>query len=70
MITEETVFIIGAGGSALYGFPTGEQLSQLIIGHFPEAYRQLIRQSHITDRAKIDELSQHVDCLQLLRNHL
>lgn len=35
MITEPTLFIIGAGASAPYGYPTGEQLKNAIINQEP-----------------------------------
>lgn len=56
MITEETVFIIGAGGSAPYGFPTGKQLSKLISAQFRETYKQLVKQAYIADPVVIDEI--------------
>ncbi len=34
MISEETIFILGAGSSCLYGFPTGRQLRSNIINNF------------------------------------
>ncbi len=34
MITENTLFILGAGASAAYGYPTGSELRRLIIKEF------------------------------------
>jgi len=36
VITEDTVFILGAGASAPYGYPTGYELRRLIIEEFPK----------------------------------
>ena len=33
MITEETLFILGAGASNPYGFPTGKELRSYISGN-------------------------------------
>lgn len=38
MITEETVLIVGAGGSVPYGYPTGAGLRKDICENFPENY--------------------------------
>lgn len=38
MITEETVLIIGAGGSVPYGYPTGAGLRRDICTNFPDYY--------------------------------
>lgn len=48
MITEPTVFIIGAGAHAPYGFPSGEKLKEAIYGlsaeqfHARETYQRMI----------------------------
>lgn len=34
MITTDTVFILGAGASNLYGYPTGEELREVILNKF------------------------------------
>lgn len=58
MINEETVFILGAGASTPYRYPTGKDLRERIIKHFPGEMETLIRRSSITDttmRFKPDE---------------
>jgi len=42
MITENTLFILGAGASVPYGFPTGRQLRRIICREFLEHYKHLI----------------------------
>ena len=39
MITEKTVFILGAGASKPYGFPTALELRKDIIYKFPNLYK-------------------------------
>ncbi len=34
MITKPTVFILGAGASKPFGYPTGNELKDLIVKHF------------------------------------
>lgn len=38
MITKKTVFVLGAGASVPYGFPTGEKLREIICTDFPESF--------------------------------
>jgi len=40
MITEKTVFILGAGASAPYGYPTGEELRRIICFDYPKIANQ------------------------------
>lgn len=42
MIEKRTVFILGAGASCPYGFPTGRGLRAKIIGEFVSAYESLL----------------------------
>lgn len=42
MIKENTLFILGAGASVPYGFPTGKQLRYKICKEFPEDYMTLL----------------------------
>lgn len=44
MITEPTVFIIGAGGNKPYGFPTGKELRELICKNYVDKFEQLFRE--------------------------
>jgi hypothetical protein len=41
MITKNTLFILGAGASVPYGYPTGAGLRSYICGSFQNAYRRL-----------------------------
>jgi DNA segregation ATPase FtsK/SpoIIIE-like protein len=43
MISEETVFILGAGASNPYGYPTGKELRSLICKDFPRRYERFIK---------------------------
>jgi len=45
MIKENTVFILGAGASKPYGFPTGANLRNYICKEFPEKYSKLFEGS-------------------------
>jgi hypothetical protein len=42
MIKEPTVFILGAGASCPYGYPSGRELRQQIIGLFPNDFKVFI----------------------------
>ncbi len=42
MIEKETVFILGAGASKPYGFPTGQELRKKIIQHFEEDLNSIL----------------------------
>ncbi len=53
MITEETVFILGAGASKPYGYPTGQELSDNIIHTFLGNLRKL--NSKTTPHKKAEE---------------
>lgn len=44
MITKPTVLILGAGSSIMYGFPSGDQLRQLIIRRIEKETRTLFEQ--------------------------
>jgi hypothetical protein len=43
MITEETLFIIGAGASNPYGYPTGTEILNEIIGKFTKRFAELYK---------------------------
>ena len=45
MITESTVFILGAGSSWPYGYPTGLELRHFICNNFPSIVRSYLNQS-------------------------
>ena len=45
MITQETVFILGAGASAPYGYPTAKELRTFIIKKFRKLYSDYLRSS-------------------------
>ena len=38
MITKPTVFILGAGASKPYGYPTGDGLKDFIVDQFPSMF--------------------------------
>jgi hypothetical protein len=44
MIEKRTVFILGAGASCPYGFPTAKALRSKIIGEFVSAYESLLKE--------------------------
>ena len=50
MITKETIFILGAGASAPYGYPTAKGLREFIIREFRKQYSEFLR-----DKRKIFE---------------
>ena len=43
MITEDTLFILGAGASSPYGYPTGKGLRRIICKEFPKDYSALLK---------------------------
>jgi len=45
MITQQTVFILGAGASAPYGYPTGAGLKDIICDEISELFDLLIPRS-------------------------
>lgn len=64
MITENTVFVLGAGASVPYGFPSGQDLSELIISKFWNNYYKLFNsQGHSEEqRSQMErELTSFVD---------
>jgi len=64
MITEPTVFIIGAGGSKPYGFPTGKELRELICKNYLEKFSALIQneaEDDFTTKTQIDIAKKFVD---------
>ena len=55
MITEETVFILGAGASAAYGYPTGKDLrDQIIIVFYPKYSTMVTNNPHYDRRQKAE----------------
>lgn len=46
MISEETVFILGAGASVPYGYPTGKGLRKLLIKDYRDIISRTMRNSH------------------------
>lgn len=64
MFTEPTVFLLGAGASWHYGFPTGEELIHLVVAqarlvqrHLPDLIRHEMPQNFISDHAETNALS-------------
>ena len=52
MITEQTVFILGAGASAPYEYPTGAGLKDVICNRYQELYKFLTPQRHTEEDIK------------------
>ena len=50
MITEPTVFIIGAGGSNPYGFPTGKELTESICKNYVDKLTNLLKKKKDDER--------------------
>jgi len=78
MISEETVFIIGAGGSVPYGYPTGAGLRKMIVMDFPKRYKRLVTGERLQDTLSNEalDLAKTFECsstqsidLFLSRNH-
>ena len=61
MITQDTVFILGAGASAPYGYPTAKELRTFIITQFRNKYSSYIQKSRNTGiidaRSEADKFS-------------
>lgn len=51
MITQQTVFILGAGASAPYGYPTGAGLKDIICDEINELFELLIPRSEIVHKS-------------------
>lgn len=49
MIDKQTLFILGAGASRAYGYPTGNQLRKIIIEEFPRYYQSLVAANETSD---------------------
>ena len=57
MITEETVFILGAGASKPYGYPTGKELRNYICNNFINDYLDSTKLPHHSSQIhKIEEI--------------
>jgi len=55
MIEKQTVFILGAGASCPYGFPTAKGLRSKIVGEFVSAYEHLLHERQKLDVDGINE---------------
>ena len=49
MITDDTLFILGAGASLPYGYPTGKDLRRIICKEFPQDYSTLLNRKASPD---------------------
>lgn len=60
MITENTVFILGAGGSCPYGYPTGMRLKDLICDkkNIEKLYSDFFIKTKLNKRKKSDILEE------------
>jgi hypothetical protein len=56
MIEEHTLFILGAGASKPYGFPTGKELRTEIIKTFPSEFKKLLSATSLRE----DERDRHL----------
>ncbi|GBD88338.1 hypothetical protein BMS3Abin03_02273 [bacterium BMS3Abin03] len=56
MITESTIFIIGAGGSEPYGFPTGQDLRKNICTQYLNNFNKLIQDAFDSENIRDNEL--------------
>jgi hypothetical protein len=56
MIQDETVIIIGAGASAPYGYPTGNELRRKICTEFRDGYIALMERDRGSDFARRDDI--------------
>ena len=51
MIDKSTLFILGAGASFPYGYPTGQGLREYIFTKFPDDYSGLLRVYYSSDNS-------------------
>ncbi len=58
MINTPTVFILGAGASVPYGFPTGKKLKEDICTSFKERYLEKLKASMESDKDDMQKLSE------------
>lgn len=56
MIDKQTLFILGAGASRAYGYPTGNQLRKIIIEDFADYY-----QKYVLDHEKSDDVDFEIE---------
>jgi len=62
MINEPTVFILGAGASCPYGYPSGWELRQQIIGLFPHDFKVLIqKRGEIIESVDFEMMQQEIE---------
>jgi hypothetical protein len=57
MINIETVFIIGAGASQPYKYPTGDELHDLICHKFPSELQAILGKAKIPDREQTGQMN-------------
>jgi hypothetical protein len=62
MITRPTVFILGAGASLEYGFPTGRGLRDQIVRELRGAKGDLVRQLAGVRRSEIEDFAAAAEC--------
>jgi len=55
MINEETLFILEAGASCPYGYPTGKELRRIICKEFPINYKNLLDRKAYPNQDIIDD---------------
>jgi alkyl hydroperoxide reductase subunit AhpC len=61
MITEKTVFILGAGASCPYGFPSGAQLRKEICFDFPDKYSRFLINVNSHDNLRVEGFRNFVE---------
>jgi hypothetical protein len=70
MIDRSTVFILGAGASVPYGYPTGFQLRNDIIGSFPRELEGLLTKSGADTEVIRDSVSSATDMVAKFRDSM
>lgn len=66
MITQETVFILGAGASVPYGYPTAHELRKFIISEFKEKY--LLYLKNDVQLSKTEAMHETIKFLPLIQS--
>ena len=56
MIDTETLFILGAGASCPYGYPTGQGLREYIFKNFPDALGHQLNKANFSDSEKANRI--------------
>lgn len=68
MITDKTVFILGAGASLPYGFPTAAGLRKDIIFNFAEIFIRAHAELYAVDESKVDLPKKFQNLIDIFKN--